>query len=466
MKRLLLLFFSLSALLVAINPSYSQDTAQTKNNHRTSQATSQEPKRQNPKGDIMSKIAPPVSKEELISTFQEVSAQVEKLRKLKFYQPVKYDFKSKEEITSYIMSKMAEEYTEAELKGEERALKFFGLVAPDFELKKTYIALLTEQVAGFYDPPSNTFYIANWIGAAIQKPIMAHELTHALQDQHFQLEKKMKRVKGNDDRNLSFMALIEGEATAIMLDYSLGAMYTSFEILPDIVEIMRSQMETVNNQFQEYGRAPAILKEGLLFPYVYGTGFLQKIRQAHPWNYMATIYKNPPQSTEQIIHPEKYLTEPDPPRNIPEARLKTLVPDGFRPVFTNVFGELGMKIFFEHHLGAETALMIAEGWDGDRYLLVENVSDSKSEAMLTASSWDTLKDCLEFSGGIRKLFSLRHSLHKTINDEPDFLLLQYGQRFAGFRKQGTNCLVFENIPETMVKTIRASALDIFTEENR
>jgi hypothetical protein len=413
---------------------------------------------------VPGKLPQPAPAADLIETFQSVTAQVETLRQLKFLVPVKSAMKSKSEITSYIMQRMKEEYEEQELIGEERAMKFLGLVPASFQLKKTYINLLTEQVAGFYDPPTDTFYMADWISPAVQKPIIAHELTHALQDQYFELEKRVKRIKGNDDRNMSFMSLVEGEATAVMLDYSLGGSYANFSILPDLANMMRSQMETINNQFPVFKTAPPILREGLLFPYVYGVHFLQEFRKSQPWDGLTAVYKDPPTSTEQILHPEKYLIDKEIPREFSRAPLEKRLAPGYSPEFSNVLGEFGLKILLETYLDSPSATLGAEGWAGDRYILFRSNQSAKNEMLVMTSQWDSLKDTLEFFHTYRNILLKRYPKFKEIANEPDLHLWQNGKSFILLRKVDCQVFVTEMLPESLLGQFQNTPLNTISGE--
>ncbi|MGW8180077.1 MAG: hypothetical protein ACWGQW_15150, partial [bacterium] len=150
-----------------------------------------------------------LTSQELLDSAEEILAVVSELRQLQIKQPVKKGIQSKSDIRAFLLKRINEEYPQEEVQKEERLLRRLRLIPDDLDLYTFMPTLLTEQLAGYYDPDSGTFYIADWIPFVIQEPVMAHELTHALQDQHFDLAKLLERTEGNDDQTLARSALIE-----------------------------------------------------------------------------------------------------------------------------------------------------------------------------------------------------------------------------------------------------------------
>ena len=154
---------------------------------------------------------------------------------------------------------------------------------------------------------------------------MAHELVHALQDQYYNLQKNFDLVKDQADLSLARKALIEGDAMAVMLVYLLEPLGLTMEDLPDMGTLLQGSASLLRDQFQVYTRAPLILRQQLLFPYVHGLAFVKAALAHGGWPGLQRVYQHPPVSTQQIMHPEKYLAEPpvlpsEVPLHIPEGR--------------------------------------------------------------------------------------------------------------------------------------------------
>ncbi len=330
----------------------------------------------------------------LLNSASEVLATVAELRQLQIKRPVEKGVKSRSEIEAFLIERISKEYPREEIEREERLLERLGLIPEDLDLYEFMLALLTEQLAGYYDPYAETFYIADWIPLELQKPVMAHELTHALQDQHFDLEKYLEPTEGNDDQTLATSALIEGEALLIMLDYSLQPMGRSSLDIPDIVAANRSQAAMMDAQFRVFASAPYYLRETLLFPYTYGANFLLAIIREHSWSKVNEIYSDLPASTEQILHPDKYLTERDLPTRIDSSELQSKLDGTWATVFENVLGEFNLYLLLQEFLDEGTAHSASSGWDGDLIRLLENPEGK--EALILATVWDSEQDADQF----------------------------------------------------------------------
>src|SRR6202162_219726 len=159
---------------------------------------------------------------EFTAAADEVLAQMSEITGLKLRTPVKKTLRSREEIRAYVISEMNKDKEPAERYASARSAEAFGLLPRGFDIDSFMIDLLTEQIAGLYDPKAHEFYIADWIPLADQRMVMAHELTHALEDQHFQIEAWVKAAKPNDDGELAREAVLEGSAMAAMIDYLLN----------------------------------------------------------------------------------------------------------------------------------------------------------------------------------------------------------------------------------------------------
>src|ERR1700719_3804926 len=168
----------------------------------------------------ISQLAPTTSAD-FIKAADEVLAQMSKLLDLPIKEPLKKSLRSKQEIREYLIREEKEDRNEAQRYADEKALEAFGLIPKNFPLDSFMLDVLTDQVAGLYDPKAKEFYIADWIPADEQRAVMSHELTHALEDQSFHIDPWIKAARPNDDAELARDSVSEGTALAAMFDSSL-----------------------------------------------------------------------------------------------------------------------------------------------------------------------------------------------------------------------------------------------------
>jgi hypothetical protein len=378
---------------------------------------------------------------------------VARLRGLEPKAPVAKGVKSRDEIASYLSDHVREQYGEAKLDAEGRTLQILGLIPPMESYREFVLKLLTEQVGGYYDPERRTFFIAGWLPLEQQKPVMAHELTHALQDQHFEIGRILKEdlKLQNDDRALAHQALFEGDAMAVMLDYLLEPAGRNFAQLPDLVTVMRSQLSQMDSQFPVFKQAPMYLRETLLFPYGYGAAFLQQIRLKQPWSAVDKVYADLPASTEQIMHPEKYLGSRDEPQPLPAEDPSARLGEAWKANYANVLGEFSLYLLLRLHLPDERAKQATSGWDGDRLMLTE---DGTSSAVFFSSVWDSPEEAAEYQAALRDWLKLRIPESRTLEESEEILALSKGgQYYSVSTVDGTIRLVM-GLPEVLAGKIR------------
>src|SRR5437868_12560643 len=235
----------------------------------------------------------------LIAATQEVLKETSDLRQLSILRAVQSSTQSRAEIERAVVKNLDEDISPADIHSAEVTLKKLGLVPQDFQYRALMVRLLTEQVAGYYEPKTRQFHLADWIDVDGQKPIMAHELTHALQDQHFDLRRFEHWPKGDSDAELAAHALIEGDATLVMALYVASNPFRALAFL--------KSMGANGIATEELDKAPRALRETLLFPYQEGLNWTQTLYQYGGWSNVSQAFTQLPQSTEQILHPEKYF---------------------------------------------------------------------------------------------------------------------------------------------------------------
>jgi hypothetical protein len=326
--------------------------------------------------------------------------RLEQLSGLRKLSPIRMEQQSREALRQYVQDRLREEMPPEELRGLRAAYAAFGLIPDSLDLEKLMLDLYTEQVAGYYDPKTDAFYMVEGTPRDLLRPTLAHELVHALQDQHANLDSLISRKRGND-RQTAAQAAIEGQATLVMFALLAGAS-GDFDAaaLPDMSQQLGPLMEAQNSQFPVFRSAPRIIRETMLFPYIGGAGFMQEIWRSQASSqdkFAAPLGPRLPQSTEQVLHTrEKFTSRRDDPTEIRFAQ------DGpGSMIYENTLGELEIAILLGEHLGARAA---AGGWDGDRYRLVDV---NGRPVLLWQSVWDDAGAADRFAAAYRQIAAKR-----------------------------------------------------------
>ncbi len=385
---------------------------------------------------------------DLLKTAEEMVKRVSQLRGLQPKNPIQMGVKSRDEIAKFLNERVREEIDPDELRNEGKVLHILGLIPPSVDYRDFMLKLLTEQVGGYYDPSKKTYFIASWLPVEEQKPVMVHELTHALEDQHFDLDKILKedRKLRDDDRSLAHQAVFEGDGMAVMLNYLLEPAGRDFSSLPDLTFVMR-QYSSMESQFPIFKSAPVFLKEMLLFPYGNGASFLQKVwAKSQSWEAVNKIYSDLPVSTEQILHPEKYFDTPrDDPKPVEFEDPSVRLGKGWKVSYKNVFGEFALDLLLRLQLSEDQSKRAAAGWGGDKVLLLENTAGKN--AVFIATTWDTADDVEEFYQAMSNWLERKYAKARKPSDTPTgFSLIQDGE-YSSIQRDGLKVQLLIGLPE-------------------
>ena len=398
------------------------------------------------------------SNPEFLKAADEVLSQMSQLLGLPIKEPLKKSLRSKQEIRDYLIREEKEDRTDQERYNDSKTLQAFGLIPKDFPLDSFMLDVLTDQVAGLYDPKAKEFYIADWIPADEQREVMSHELTHALEDQSFHIDPWIKAARPNDDAELAREAVSEGSALAAMVDYTMRDQKVGVRDLPDVSLIIRSGAVAEMDKDPKLSNAPPYIRDELLFPYLAGTGFSQQFLKAHSgWKDLHVIFQNPPVSTQQIIHPELYLSNVKP-EAVTFPEWKNLAPADWKLLEENVLGEFGLGEVLKQFLGQERADMTSSAWKGDRYAIFEE-AQSKNTPLVFRIALDNPEDAARFFGQYSELLELKHSDRKELYRRPNFFQFQTATGGIFLHCAATACLIVENATrDTFEKINRAVAL--------
>jgi hypothetical protein len=293
---------------------------------------------------------------------------------------VKRQITSRAAVEAYLKQKFDEDQDAKRMQSSEIVLKKFGLLDRDFDLKPFLLALLKEQIEAYYDAKTKSVYMLDWVSVEEQEPVLAHELTHALQDQRVNLEKWNEQTPSDvsvtaaedtdhltrDEMDSAREAVIEGQATAVMMDRILKPMGKSLIKDPEVIDAMKQQMSGVGDS-PILARAPLLLSESLLFPYREGLSFTQDLwmDKGQKVAFAGTLDR-PPSSTWEIINPREYERS-----HIPVVPLlpniHPLVDKLYRPYDIGQVGQLDLHILAEIFSGDEAARNLTPAWDGGIY---------------------------------------------------------------------------------------------------
>ena len=401
-------------------------------------------------------FAQEVSAPDLLKTGDEMLKNTVQLRGLEPKGPIQQGVKDKAEISRYLNERVQAEYAPGEIEREGKILRTLGLIPAEMDYRGFVIKLLTEQVGGFYDSDKKTFFIASWLAAEEQKPVMIHELTHALQDQYFDVGKMLNEDRSlqNDDRILAHQAVMEGDGMVVMLQYFLEPVKRHFSQVPDLASVMQAQMMTMQAQFPVFKEAPLYLRESLLFPYGYGASFLQYVWRKNPsWESVNKIYSDMPVSTEQIMHPEKYYGERDMPKPVNTESFVARLGPGWKIASKNVLGEFSLGLLMSLHLTEERSRRAAAGWGGDQVLLLEN--EGGKDVVLLSTVWDTTEDAEKFYGAMDEWFRQRYPKTQRSNESPTGFSLIQNNEFHSIRRDGASVQLIFGLPEADGRKLKA-----------
>ncbi len=341
-----------------------------------------------------------VKDEELIRKTKTHQKDVTRLRGLEFKKPVNVGAYSKKELLAFIKEELNRELPPDEAELEQRAYAKFGLLPKDMDLYQAILDLFTESVLGFYHPKTKELRLIKPggkgkdptpMGAFMERVTFVHELTHAVQDQNFELSTLPMEDETNDDLLLSLKAVIEGDASLVGWKYGLGR---SFD---QRIKMINRAYKSGEGLPGKAASLPAFLRFQLTFPYGHGGDFVLAHLRASGGKFEAIseLYKDFPLSTEQILHPEKYSGERDNPTLITLPDLAKTYGAPWKETLNNVHGEFTLGILLRE-LGVEEdeRTLACEGWDGDRFVTLED--DKKNVMYVWYSTWDTEKDAREF----------------------------------------------------------------------
>jgi hypothetical protein len=330
-----------------------------------------------------SPLARPVG-DDLPTVMDDIAKIVSSLRGLEPQREVERTFITRAELESLLSSQLKE--ARDEMSNVQQLLAMLELVPSDIDLYQSSIDLHTEQVLGFYDSETETFHIVGEgerFGPQ-EESVFVHEYVHALQQQHFDISALKERVEDDSEASAALDALIEGDAYLLTMAYM--ALYFTKE----------EQLEAVkaNEDSPVFNQMPYFLQRHFLFEGVEGISFVNTLLGSDMSLTVDAIFENPPVSTEQILHPEKYL-DGETPESVSLPDITTSLGIGWSEIDSNVMGEFSLRTYLETGIPHDVAAEAAAGWGGDRYAFLQGPQNQQVLVLLAV--WDTQQDAREFA---------------------------------------------------------------------
>ena len=387
--------------------------------------------------------------------------------------------KTRDEVNKYLREKFNEDKSTKRLERSEVVLKKFGLLDRDFQLGPFLISLLTEQVAGFYDNKTKTVNLLDWVDPDEQKPVLAHELTHALQDQKVGLTKWSevgsddiaKNVAEDnehirtDECDTARDAVTEGQAMVVFLDYELKPTGRTLADVPEMMDKMRDTVADTSGS-PIMARAPLLLQKSLLFPYDEGLSFEDAVLVKRGKDgAFGDVLANPPSSTMEIMHPSAYMAHtPVPVLQLPD--IHPLIDTDYIPYDVGVMGEFDVQIVTELFGGKQIADALTPQWNGGIYYAAQKKSATTDEAKRSTSSiglfyysqWRNADSALSFlrvyGGELPRKYSGLAERKKDEADETRAGVLDERGRRAALTLAGDGGFISEGFPLELARRLR------------
>ena len=355
---------------------------------------------------------------------------------------------STEERRRYVVAEFSRAYSPARIDAERRALVAWGLIPADFDLAVFLADLHAEQAAAYYDPGAKRMVLANWLTAEMRRDALTHELVHVLQDRLFDLGRFLGAAPGRSDETAARRALVEGEAVALVQDLSLRREGRDFAALPDVADLQRAIRTSVSGPV--VGRAPAYIRTMLTFPYAAGVGFIHAFRRRHPWAELSALYQDPPRSSAQILHPERYFDRREDPVPLPLPDLAAILPAGSRLALEDELGEVGLAEVLRRFLGESARV---SGWRGDRHALWD--LPAGGSALVTLTAWDTEELAVAFARDYTRVLTLKHGLAAPAQEAP-LLAWVSGTAAVAIERRHRTVAFVEWAPPSALDAVRAA----------
>lgn len=335
-------------------------------------------------------------------TLATVIPQIERETGLTFRARPKLQVRSKAQVREFLERKFNEEAAQRQLVGAEAVYRRFGLLPDTLDLRAFMLDLLTEQVVGYYDPDTEVLYVVEGADPEVARLTVAHELVHALQDQHLNLD-SLQKLEGDNDRAVAAQAVVEGQATYVHVQVMIGGGNLAAR-LPGGWERVREMIREQQTRMPVFANAPLIIQETLIFPYLSGAEFARRYKEKTP---QKQLLQDLPVSTEQVLHAEAFFGTRDAPTAVVLPPIA-----GTTTIYENNLGEFETRLLLYQHLTDQMgSIRAAQGWDGDRYRLVRT---PRGDGIVWLTVWDSAVDAGEFRERMDAVIARRYAIRDSV----------------------------------------------------
>jgi hypothetical protein len=339
-------------------------------------------------------------------------------RAREFKGPVVVGFYTRDQMRGWMASRLSEDVPPGYWAAAGRTSQAFGLLPEGMDYEALMLDVLTVAVGGFYDAERDQLYAVTSELGALNQFVMIHECLHALQDQYSDLQAFVldKDHLENEDASIGRSSVVEGEATFVT---NLVMQRHGDELFDADDFELRGLAATFVQQVAASGVMPPVIADGIAFPYTQGEAFIKAVHRHGGWEAVNALYENPPSSSEQVIHPEKYLPGPD--HDVPLLlRAPDLVPllgDGWSEVRRNRMGELGVRQLVQFTGDPGELLRASYGWDGDEYRLYGR--EGAADVLQWITVWDSERDAVEFVDALARVIERQAGADPGLRVERD-----------------------------------------------
>jgi hypothetical protein len=421
--------------------------------------------------------AEPIQVTQLRKRMPAIMKSLERIRGLPLKSNVQVKYQTPEQFRAAVLKSISEDLTPQRMAATSRMYQSLGLLPKGLDLTQSLLDLTGGQAVAHFSPEKDTIFLldAGETDAELDATAL-HELQHAVQDQHFKIDTLMAAVKDNDDSSTALRFLIEGEAHLVMMIYGLkgesgaSGVQLESEILrmssldretslfnQRIALEIQSEAPAQREEINRLARAPLYLYRTLLDPYYKGAYMVLTVKKSGGWDSVSKLFRNPPTSTEQVLHPEKLIGERDEPILIDLPDLSKSFGSAWTRKEQNTVGELGLQVLFKERTG-QKKLSACAGWGGDRLQSYEQ-AEGKNTALVWYSVWDSPEDAGEFAYAYGDILSRELGQELESDAGIDMKLFRKGEEELCLFLKGRSVLIIEGSPKGRCAKIMASALN-------
>ncbi len=359
---------------------------------------------------------------------------------LRARRPIRHETIRRDQVEGFLKDRVKEAIKPEQLRAEEITLKKFGFVPPDFNLEKATVELLTEQAAAFYDYRKRRLYLMEASPPDLHEMALVHEVAHALADQHFHLYRFIKEAGPSDDSALARLAVMEGQATWLTAEVLARRRGQSLLTNTMLRDMLSGAGGLSTAAYPVLASVPLYLRETLVFPYTRGMQFQHAVYEKEGGAAFARVFRSPPVSTQQVLHPEKYfagIRPADPPLPDPPERNR------YATLAEGMIGELDHEILLRQFASNTDAGEIAPRWRGGRYRVLERGTRT---ILCYAVAWDTPETALRYFGLYREALRRKWKHMRVEQETAEELVGEGDDGYFRVRLAGVTVSSLEGMP--------------------